>query len=49
MNVTEAARVWVATKIKLAKLGPEVKQAEVAAGILKEHFRRTGKTSYRRS
>lgn len=23
MNVTEAARVWVATKIKLAKLGPE--------------------------
>lgn len=47
MNVTEAARVWLAYKAKVADLKPEAKEAEKAAERLKAYFRETGKRSFR--
>lgn len=47
MTVTEAARVWVATKRKLARLDAEIRQAKAAEDVLKTHFAATGKTSFR--
>lgn len=47
MTVTEAARVWLAHKAKMAALKDESKAATQAADVLKAYFRKSGKRSYR--
>jgi hypothetical protein len=44
VNVTEAARVWIEAKREMDRLKP---QLEAAAEVLKEHFRKTGRATYR--
>jgi hypothetical protein len=44
MSVAEAADVWETTKRKVTKLQPEL---AAAAEVLKEHFRKTGKSDYK--
>lgn len=44
MTVGEAAKQWIKAKRAIRAAEPELKQAEK---VLKEHFRKTGKSDYK--